>query len=73
MMDKPLQRRLDLFKGQSCCTCTEELYFNLRGSEADATGKKLKHLAPVVQSIVSLTSSLRGQLDKSFTTYNQID
>ena len=26
---------------------------------------------PVVQSIVSLTSSLRGQLVKSFMTYNQ--
>ena len=27
-----------------------------------------KHLGPVVQSIVSLTSSLRGQLVKCFTT-----
>ena len=27
----------------------------------------LKHLGPVVQSIVSLTSSLRGQLVKRFT------
>ena len=27
-----------------------------------------KHLGPVVQSMVSLTSSLRGQLVKSFTT-----
>ena len=26
---------------------------------------------PVVQSIVSLTSSLRGQLDKRFTIYNK--
>ena len=29
---------------------------------------KYKHLSPVVQSIVSLTSSLRGQLVKCFTT-----
>ena len=28
----------------------------------------LSHLGPVVQSIVSLTSSLRGQLVKCFTT-----
>ena len=27
-----------------------------------------EHLGPVVQSIVSLTSSLRGQLAKGFTT-----
>ena len=30
--------------------------------------KPLTHLGPVVQSIVSLTSSLRGQLVKCFTT-----
>ena len=29
---------------------------------------KINHLGPVVQSIVSLTSSLRGQLVKCFTT-----
>ena len=28
----------------------------------------LCHLGPVVQSIISLTSLLRGQLDKCFTT-----
>ena len=33
-----------------------------------AWDKDIFHLGPVVQSIVSLTSSLRGQLVKCFTT-----
>ena len=32
------------------------------------TGQLPRHLGPVVQSIVSLTSSLRGQVVKCFTT-----
>ena len=38
---------------------------NVNKSVASVLGK---HLGPVVQSIVSLTSSLRGQLIKHFTT-----
>ena len=35
---------------------------------ADLNGENIKNQGPVVQSIVSLTSSFRGQLFKCFTT-----
>ena len=42
-----------------------------RGHRIKSVSHK-KDLGPVVQSIVSLTSSLRGQLVKCFRLYNQI-
>ena len=39
------------------------------GYQANFVQTVPKHQGPVVQSIISLTSSLRGQLVKCFTTY----
>ena len=41
---------------------------NTDGTQSKQDKKKAKGQGPVVQSIVSLTSSLRGQLIKCFTT-----
>ena len=46
----------------------EDIYPMANTEDPVQTVSKRRNLGPVVQSIVSLMSSLRGQLDKCFTT-----
>ena len=65
-----------LCRGNHCMTATR--HNAITQKKSDKVSSKpvsintniplLKHLGPVYQSVVSLTSSLRGQLVKCFTT-----
>ena len=57
LTDRP-DMTLDVYRGRKTTTQQQQLYF---------IGRKVIS-GPVVQSIVTLTSSLRGQLFKCFTT-----
>lgn len=55
MVGLTLQRTLNIFLSQPCCICIEEVDFELKGSETDATG-----ILPQHTGIFSKSSGHKG-------------